>query len=263
MADNRSQKDDKHKSYYSLNLTEGRKFIIFIAFIIVVAFILIGVVIFTTSKNNQTAKPDDAKKNDNALAYYYSLTDEEAPKTLNTNDAIDLNSTVVQTNIDLTEDKIVKKDPVSIVDDSEVLYSSKFIDEENNKTGSVDNKTKFTNKTSTIPEKKQTSPVKKTATKEPAKTKNTVTKTTAKTPSKKYVVQVGSYSNKKIADEIADFYKNHGNYPTFVKDTVSKGKTFYRLRIGPFREKSRAELFLSYLKDTKYGKDSYISIIYN
>jgi cell division septation protein DedD len=270
MADNKTPRDEKQKSYYSLNLTEGRRFMIFIGFIVVLAVLLVGVwfVVKSFSKNGQTVNNEN-KKTENTLAYYYSLTDQEAPKSMKdpTNDIkgdgsepASFDKKIVQTKVDLSGDEIVKEEPADNIDDSEVLYTSKFKTDEDEKPKHASTKNKTT---SPVKNKSVDKHVKKTVKNEQAKSSKSTVKSEVKKSAKKYVVQIGSYSDKKKAEEIAVFYQNNGNYPTFVKNTVSNGKTFYRLRVGPFTDKTRAEQYLTFLKETKYGKNCYISEIYN
>jgi cell division septation protein DedD len=264
MADNRTPRDEKQKSYYSLNLTEGRRFVIFIVFIIFFAVLLVGVIIVvkniqnTNSNRNQTENTDQGYK----PPYYSSQNDQNTISSISISDSSDdikkSMTSILQTKIDTTEDKTVKTEetPTSNIDNSETLYSSKF----SNASENTKSEPKISSQTK-ITAKKNVNATKQT--------KNSDIQTAKKTsadktnPTKKYVVQIGSYTNKKTAEDIASFYKSNGNYPTYIKDIISDGKTFYRLRVGPFSEKTRAEMYLTNLKVTKYGKNSYISEVFN
>jgi cell division protein FtsN len=276
MADNRTPRDERKKSYYSINLTDGRKFIIFIAFIIIIAVVFIGIFIVTSmnAKSKQNLSVTETSKSDHILPNYYSYTNEEPAKLILNPDSssdskvstLTASQTTVLTKIDASSDKhqSVKEEPANNIDNSEVYYSSKFTaddDEVKSKTQTLKTDKSYASKNKT-PENKIVKKSEKTEKIEKTD-KTSKTNGNSKKNTKKYVVQIGSYTNKKTAEEIAAFYQNNGNYPTFVKDTNTKGKTFYRLRIGPFTDRSRAEKYLSYLKDTKYGKESYISEIFN
>ncbi|MCK4796668.1 MAG: SPOR domain-containing protein [Spirochaetes bacterium] len=255
---------EKPKNYYSLNLTEGRIFIIFVSIILLVVIIIFGCVIII-SNNQKKANQID-----------FTITDEESPKTesdnftfysdltgeseiiildnnpeVNNTENISLQSKNIdnqndfkiefQEKVDKQEIKnkhedIDNKDIVKI-DNSEVLYSSNY--NKNPKTLKTDynkNKQSYT--------KTQTSIKQKTS-----------------TTNKRYIVQIGSYENKQTVNDISYFYQKQG-YPTYIKTKESNDKTFYRLRVGPFKQKERAETYLTSLKNSKYGKSSYISVVY-
>jgi len=74
----------------------------------------------------------------------------------------------------------------------------------------------------------------------------------------RYVVQIGSFSSENKAKELEKVYKLDG-YPTYIKIANIDGKDYYRLRVGPFKDKNRANEYLNAIKNSKYGKDSYLS----
>ena len=270
MSDFNSANRGKEKSFYSLNLTEGRIFIIFVAIVIllVILFFSIFILISKISKSkdrtnniyleNKTEKDAVDNKNDEdySFSFYNNLSNEEET-TINNNKKevieiskpnsddikVDVKDNIKTDNIN----EISNNEPKIEIDNSEVLYSSKYNDN-----------SKFKKETVTI-QKKDNS---KTIVKNENSTKNSQAVTSSnQIKNKRYVVQVGSYTNKKIADEISLYYSKAG-YPTYLQEFSKEGKTYYRLRVGPFREKDKAENYLLSLKQSKYGKSCYISIIY-
>ena len=78
---------------------------------------------------------------------------------------------------------------------------------------------------------------------------------------KKWIIQIGSFTSEKSANEIAGFYKKD-NYPAYIKEFMKDGKTYYRLRIGPYDSDVKAQEALVKIKASKYGKDSFVSVGY-
>ncbi|MBQ2294641.1 MAG: SPOR domain-containing protein, partial [Spirochaetales bacterium] len=78
---------------------------------------------------------------------------------------------------------------------------------------------------------------------------------------KKWIIQIGSFTSEKSANNVADFYKKD-NYPAYVKEFMKDGKTYYRLRIGPYDSDTKAQEALVKIKSSKYGKDSFVSVGY-
>ena len=250
---------EKPKNYYSLNLTEGRIFIIFITILIIVCVVAFGValIISNSRKANDVkvnlANEDNLNLNSQNFSYYKELDEDNKVDSFAKNNSENNNAKSSDNyKLEIQENKNVEKnneieiaktdnnsnDTVKI-DNSEVIYSSKYIDD----SASNENTKKQTG----------TSITKKSTTKSVQQTK--------KEFEKRYIVQVGSYINKKTAEEISLFYQIQG-YPAYITETINKEKTYYRLRVGPFKEKTVAEGYLANLKTSKYGDKSYISIVY-
>ncbi len=253
MGDYKPANQNKQKSFYSLNLTEGRIFIIFVSIvaILVIAFfslfLIISKVTGSSKKNGNIVKTNDISDSTTDKEYQFSFYDELSGSEIKSEETTDLQNEV----LDIAEVKANEaveteiKEPNIILDDSEILYSSKF--QKENVVSDGSNKQKTT--TTTI---KKVVSVTKTTVKQ--------TNSTASS-SKRYVVQLGSFQNKTTADNITEFYKKAG-YPIYLQEFKKDGKIFYRLRVGPFKDKSYAENYLASLKKSKYGKNSYLSIIY-
>lgn len=247
--------DNKPKNYYTLNLTEGRIFAIFVLFVILLVVIIFSVFIFLANNKNavknkiENDNTELVYNNTDNMSYHSELSGEEN----NGEKFVDL----FEESEDTTEDLIATEDMSIIADDgtlkgeidlddlvtldnTETLYSSKF-------------KTK--EETTTVAEVKKT-PI-------PFKVKSTpvVKKHEPVNNSKRFIVQVGSYKSKKTAEDISIYYQMQG-YPVYIKEKNVSGTHYYRLRVGPFKEKGRAETFLAALKESKYGKSSYISVVY-
>ncbi len=69
--------------------------------------------------------------------------------------------------------------------------------------------------------------------------------TTAKASPDKYWVQPASYASKKYADEARSILESNKITSEVFTFTDTKGKTFYRVRIGPYVTKSEAEYWQS------------------
>ena len=288
MADNQEK-----KSFYALNLTEGRMFGVFIGIVLVLVavFFAIMVTAFKLSKpksgpiNIRTEtieKKDSTTQNaESAFSFYSDLAGEDAVKQddVLTKEVIKVNQEVpTQTsetqNAAADNNTETVEEPQLSIDNSEILYSSRYQQNQKFKkdeTKPAANQTAQTVKAA-VPAKQ--SETKSAAADKPAEQKNSVAnvktaepakpvkvETASKDKSVRYVVQVGSYTNKKIADEIAQHY-NKAGYPVYQQEFSKDGQTYYRLRIGPFKEKDRAENYLLSVKDSKYGKNSYISKIF-
>ena len=74
----------------------------------------------------------------------------------------------------------------------------------------------------------------------------------------KFVIQIASYSTNQAAQNVFEFYKKAG-YVGYVKAFEKDGKTFYRLRLGPYDTQEIAATTLTKVKASSYGKDAYIS----
>ena len=78
---------------------------------------------------------------------------------------------------------------------------------------------------------------------------------------KEYWIQTGSYSNHSRAEDMAAMLTNQGLSGRVTTREVD-GRTFFRVRIGPYAEKAEAEKFLSWVQDVKGLETSYISLVY-
>lgn len=243
--------DNDRKKYYALNLTEGRIWIIFIMFLVLIVVIFfVAVIILGNNLNKDSNTSSNSSSSSSAGSASFDMygelgIEEQIIDSGNkTNDSNTASTNPEELKIQLTEkteqEKAVEEpkkedENINILDNSEVLYSSKYKD-----TGSTE-----------INAKNETVKTQKTTKKQ---TETNKSQTSVKT-ALRYAVQVGSYEDKKLAEEITIFYKMQG-YPTYMEQKNKNDKTFYRLRVGPFKEKNNAEKYLVALKSTKYGKNS-------
>ena len=295
MADNQEK-----KSFYALNLTEGRMFGVFIGIVLVLVavFFAIMVTAFKLSKpksgpiNIRTEtieKKDSTTQNaESAFSFYSDLAGEDAVKQddVLTKEVIKVNQEVptqtsetqnapaISQNAAADNNTETVEEPQLSIDNSEILYSSRYQQNQKFKKDETKPAANQTAQTVKAAVQAKQSETKSAAADKPAEQKNSVAnvktaepakpvkvETASKDKSVRYVVQVGSYTNKKIADEIAQHYNKVG-YPVYQQEFSKDGQTYYRLRIGPFKEKDRAENYLLSVKDSKYGKNSYISKIF-
>ena len=275
--------EDGKKSFYALNLTEGRMFGIFIGIVIVLVAIFFTIFV-TASKlskpkaNNMRVEKIETKQTntentESDFSFYTDLVGENSVKqdSVVTKEVVKLestnNETPNQTEVQTAQAVTTESEPQVSIDNSEVLYSSRYQQNFKKeapqaqttpaKTNVATNSTQTQQKAETaIPVKTETA-TKTAETKTKPETKQAVNTKTAE----RYVVQIGSYTNKNVADEITNHYAK-GGYPVYQQEFSKDGKTFYRLRVGPFKEKDRAENYLISIKSSKYGKNSYISKIY-
>jgi cell division septation protein DedD len=261
--------DLKQKKFYSLNLSEGRILIIFICvvlFITVTAF-CVTFLFFSKNKANDVKlkTTESTDLTNNTKKDYYGLSNDSGSSLIDkesngkedvkSNDSIEEKNSSAEINDDsnsknesttVADNK--KKDGESIksnlaknednfvkTDDSEVLYSSKYNKNSKKNLKKSESKPQANNKTKEKQQKKEIL--------------------------KNYIVQIGSYTNKKIAEDISTFYQKQGYSPFIVTKELS-GKTFFRLRVGPYKEKDAAIKQLNDLKKSKYGDNSYLSIVY-
>ncbi|HBI38320.1 MAG: hypothetical protein A2015_10755 [Spirochaetes bacterium GWF1_31_7] len=249
--------EGEKKQFYSLNLTPERIFIIFILFVVMIAVVII-VIAFTFNKS--TSAKDDISDSEYALLnditgteydYHELLSDSE------TKDIIDIvpetavpETTIISEPVKETSLENVDKKPTITVESDKVIYSSNLVDKEDVKKPDV--KTTVITQVKPVTEKKPAAVVTKVV---PQQT------TAKKVQTEKFIIQVGSYSTQKSAEEVSNYYKNAG-YLAYTKSFVKDGKTYYRLRIGPYDDKKKAESILGKVKVSKYGKDSFISVGY-
>ena len=103
---------------------------------------------------------------------------------------------------------------------------------------------------------KTTAPVQKPA---PSGSKTAVKASTPKSYTD-YWVQTGAYSSKTRAETVRDELKAKGITAILdVKDI--NGKTYYRVRIGPYTSQKEAQYWLSLVKNLDGFSESYISMV--
>ncbi|HPO49776.1 MAG TPA: SPOR domain-containing protein [Spirochaetota bacterium] len=267
------KRDGEKKGFYSINLSESKIILIFVAFVFVIVTGIFGTLIvmsnMSKNENKKVKVEENDKKGDENLSdynFYSELTGEEYVTVIDTTTDValvtdsDQKSNQVEEKLsENVEDK--KNENAAVLDDSEVIYSSKFDSDKKNEKIETKKEIKTSLK-KTEPQKKENATKKETKKIKTTKnTKETIVKKN-KVSTKKYVVQIGAFSNKKTADNILTFYQK-GGYPIYIKEYTKDGKSYYRLRVGPFRDKNNAEKYLSSLKVSKYGKNSYISEVFN
>ncbi len=76
-----------------------------------------------------------------------------------------------------------------------------------------------------------------------------------------YWIQAGSYTSSSRAEEITRMLEEQGLACTITTRALS-GKTYYRVRIGPYQNKAEAEKFLEWVKAVKGFESSYVSMVY-
>jgi cell division protein FtsN len=76
-----------------------------------------------------------------------------------------------------------------------------------------------------------------------------------------YWIQAGSYTSSSRAQEIASVLEEQGLVSKITTRALS-GKTYYRVRIGPYMSKEEAQKFLEWVKAVKGFEHSYISMVY-
>jgi len=76
-----------------------------------------------------------------------------------------------------------------------------------------------------------------------------------------YWIQAGSYTSPSRAQEIASVLEERG-LVSKITTRILSGKTYYRVRIGPYMSKEEAEKFLEWVKAVKGFESSYISMVY-
>ena len=78
---------------------------------------------------------------------------------------------------------------------------------------------------------------------------------------KEYWIQTGSYSSHSRAEDMAAMLNDQGLSGRVTTRDV-EGRTFFRVRIGPYIQKAEAEKFLTWVQDVKGLETSYISMVY-
>jgi cell division protein FtsN len=92
----------------------------------------------------------------------------------------------------------------------------------------------------------------------PAPVKPTPQRTTQKVSD--YWIQTGSYKSQSKAEELASLLADKG-LSGRVFSYATKADTFYRVRIGPYRNKGEAQKFLTIVKEIQGLEASYISMV--
>ncbi|MCG8570286.1 MAG: SPOR domain-containing protein [Spirochaetes bacterium] len=252
---NSNHNDDvkKTKTFYSVNLTEGRIFVIFI-FVILVTAAIIFFILKSLNSSYSLGELDHAESTvdiENLPQYEETTTYQQDLMGDTVINLTEKNSQNSQENkseetVNTSEEEGTTEAVMSDIelDNGEPLKASQFSEPEKNKVV-----IKTETKTQPVVEKKE--PVKKKTIEAKPKTEY----------QKRYIVQVGAYQNKETLSKIQNFYTDLG-YPTYTKTKTVNGKTYYRLRVGPFSQQEKAEEYLVALKRSKFGQNAYISVGY-
>ncbi len=270
--ENNPKREPQKKSYYSVNLTEGRVFVIFVS---VIAFLVLGAFISLFIFSNINKKNAENTLMDSALFEYntsHISTEESEFSSSSSSSSISSVSNVTSNEIDLSNKTNMIDDTKKNIDnlgtpqldDTDPIYSSgtqiSTIKKIDTSSEVVKNKQYEQDKSNiTVPKKKTIVNTTNTATN---KTTNTATKKSSQSVSnKRFVIQIGSFSDKKNADSVMSFYKQAG-YPVYIVETETNAKRFYRLRVGPFKDKDIADNYLISIKSSKFGQNAYISVVF-
>lgn len=76
-----------------------------------------------------------------------------------------------------------------------------------------------------------------------------------------YWIQAGSYKSKTRAADVKTALSEKGVESRLTTKDID-GVTYYRVRIGPYKEQGEAEKFLSWVKDMQGFESSYVSMVY-
>jgi len=76
-----------------------------------------------------------------------------------------------------------------------------------------------------------------------------------------YWIQAGSYTSPSRAQEVAGVLEDQGLISKITTRDMS-GKTYYRVRIGPYLSRAEAQKFLEWVRAVKGFESSYISMVY-
>ncbi len=263
-------------SYYSVNLTEGRIFLIFAG---VIGFIVLGAFVLLFVFSNINKNRDDQIAED-SLFEFNTTGDLAAGYSSSAISSVDLSVENLQTETDqvssasssgtLSEPVRVESNSNNInqpiLNNEEILYSSRLqmnqgvSGQSSISAGSTNNNTGIARQTVTNrPQSVQTASSSSRATTTISVSSRQTTNSTVS--NKRFVIQVGAFSSKTNAETIEQFYKQSG-YPAYIVETVNNNRTLYRLRVGPFSEKGMADSYLADIKSSQYGSNSYISIVY-
>lgn len=114
---------------------------------------------------------------------------------------------------------------------------------------------KETSQKSAVPQQpKQEQPKQQVQTKVQTQTKQTVKQSASST---EYWIQLGAFSTRESADRAVATMKEH-NHKASILTGTSNGKTVYRVRTGPYTDKSQADKALGSIKRIKGYDGSYI-----
>ncbi len=106
-----------------------------------------------------------------------------------------------------------------------------------------------------------TRPLNRTQKKLPRKSEKRVIKKPVPKTLKEYWIQAASYSSLAKAEALRDNLSLKGVASRILTREID-GKTYYRVRIGPYKSKAEAEKFLIQIKKLKGLSGSYISVVY-
>ncbi|GHT74272.1 hypothetical protein FACS1894124_3900 [Spirochaetia bacterium] len=112
----------------------------------------------------------------------------------------------------------------------------------------------------TTPPAKTAAPAKPAATASPAAAKTTVAAKPAPAPSKTYDaywVQAGSFSTKIRADGAKETLASKG-ITSIIENRDVEGKTFYRVRIGPYTSRNEADYWLALIQSLSGFEESQV-----
>lgn len=259
IKDDEIQNEVKKKQFYSINLTAERVFLIFVLLVAIIAVIVVAFVFSTSSKpvtkNKDVASEeviDEIVSNDD-FAFF---DDENAMELLDGEEAVP-----VPEKVTITENKENTTEPENVAN---VTTEKSVTQKENVATKpevKIEDKISYSSNYAEKEEKAITppQPVTKSAVETSKQTEKKVVKSAVQ--EKKWIIQIGSFTSEKSANDVADFYKKD-NYPAYIKEFMKDGKTYYRLRIGPYDSDTKAQEALVKIKSTKYGKDSFVSVGY-
>ena len=267
IKDDEIQSEVKKKQFYSINLTAERVFLIFVLLVAIIAVIVVAFVFSTSSKpvtkNKDVASEeviDEIVSNDdfaffddeNAMELLdgeeeavpvpekVTITENKENAAATAKETADSENTAnVATEENIAQEETVAAKPEVKIEDK-ISYSSNYAEKEE--------------KAVTPPQ-----PITKNAVDTSKPVEKKVTKSAVQ--EKKWIIQIGSFTSEKSASDVADFYKKD-NYPAYVKEFMKDGKTYYRLRIGPYDSDTKAQEALVKIKSSKYGKDSFVSVGY-
>jgi cell division septation protein DedD len=100
------------------------------------------------------------------------------------------------------------------------------------------------------------------ATSQPAATKPSTRTATPVKPAPRtvdYWIQTGAYKSPSKADELVTLLGQKGLTGRVFSTSTDKSETFYRVRVGPYKNKGEAEKFLAIVKKVQGLEASYIS----
>ena len=163
----------------------------------------------------------------------------------------------------------------SVTDDSN-LYSDNVTTIDLNKLAAPTDFTTVRSDTAPVSEKKETVAAKPVTTSKPVTTtakpatstadksavtttkKTTTEKPAAKTTVTEYWVQTGAFSNREYAENAQDSIAAYKIESEIFTKEVS-GKTWYRVRMGPYKTRTEADYWMTVIKSDPIFADSYIT----